>query len=137
MRIMRLLLLSVALPLGADEVILADFPGGFIQVRLRHEKGRVDASPRSGIEITVDAVPGGAYFVHLRTSQTSMPWSYFGAPLEWPGGKVTLRIPWSASAGVSMGNRALNPETPRSVAIVAAERDFQADIRIYRLSLYR
>jgi len=186
MRAMRLLLLSVALPLGAEEMILADFPagvqqaggwvweyfsdrvmggrsdlvppviagsvgerflqlagtvntkgGGFIQVRLRRERGSLDASPWSGIEATIEAVPGGAYFVHLRTSETPMPWSYFGAPLEWPGGKVTLRIPWSAFAGVSVGRMVVRPETLRSVAIVAAEADFRADLRIYRLSLYR
>ena len=47
--------------------------GGFIQARIRREKGAVDASSWKGIEATI----------------------------EWRGGKATLRIPWSSFEGAS------------------------------------
>jgi len=180
------LLLSLALPLGAEELVLADFPagviqasgwtweffsdrvmggrsdleqpvvtgagsdralrlagtvntkgGGFIQVRIRRTRGVLDAAEWKGIEATVEAGPGGAYFLHARTADTRMPWSYYGAHLAWPGGRVTLRIPWSAFEGVSVGRTTIRPELIQSVALVAADRDFAADLRIYRLSFYR
>lgn len=183
---MKSLLLLLALPLGSQEMVLADFPagmtqadgwtweyfsdrvmggrsdlaapdiagaggdkalrlagtvntkgGGFIQVRLRREKGQADLSAWKGVEVTVEALPGGSYFLHVRTSDNRMPWSYYGAPLEWLGGKVTLRIPWSSFEGASVGRRELRPESLSSVALVAAEKDFQADLLIYRISLYR
>jgi len=182
----RLILLALAVPLGAQDLVLADFPagvtqtsgwtweffsdrvmggrsdleqpvisgsgsdralrlagavntkgGGFIQVRLRRTPGILDAAEWKGIEATLEAAPGGAYFVHARTADTRMPWSYYVAPLAWPGGRVTLRIPWSAFEGVSVGRVTIRPELIQSVALVAADRDFAADLRIYRLSFYR
>jgi len=155
---MKMLLLFVALPLSSQAMILADFPagmpqadgwtweyfsdrvmggrselvppgitgaggdrvlrlsgtvntkgGGFIQARIRREKGAVDASSWKGIEATI----------------------------EWPGGKATLRIPWSSFEGASAGRRELRPESLQSVALVAGEKDFQADLSIYRISFYR
>jgi hypothetical protein len=38
---------------------------------------------------------------------------------------------------VSVGRRTICPELIQSVALVAADRDFVADIRIYKLSFYR
>ncbi len=183
---MKLMLLLAALPLGSQELILADFPagvvqddgwawesfsdrvmggrsdlvppgitgegddralrlagtvntkgGGFIQVRLRRERGTIDASSWKGIEVTLAAPAGGAYFLHVRTADNRMPWSYYGAPLEWPGGKVTLRIPWSRFEGVSTGRRELRAEVLTSVALVAAEKDFTADLAVTRITLYR
>lgn len=186
MHLTKVMFLALTVPLGADELVLADFPagvaqatgwtweffsdrvmggrsdleqpvisgsgadrflrlagqvntkgGGFIQARLRHTKGVVDAAGWTGIEVAVDAPPGGTYFLHVRTADTVMAWSYYGAPLDWPGGKTTLRIPWSAFEGVSVGATPIRPRAFRSLAVVAAERDFVADLRIYRLSLYR
>jgi len=111
--------------------------GGFIQARIRREKGAVDASSWKGIEATIEARAGGAYFLHVRTSDNRMPWSYYGAPLAWPGGKATLRIPWSSFEGASAGRRELRPESLQSVALVAGEKDFQADLSIYRISFYK
>ena len=110
--------------------------GGFLLARIRHERGPVDASAYKGVEVTIEAPAGGSYFLHLRTADTRAPWSCYDAPLEWPGGKTTLRVPWSSFKGENTGRRIIRLEALQSVALVAAWKDFQADLLIYRLSYY-
>lgn len=184
-RDMKTLLLLAALPLGAQELALADFPagltraegweweyfsdrvmggrsdlgetgvtgegqdralrlqgtvvtrgGGFLQVRLGRESGVADLGAWKGVEVTVDAPPGGAYFLHVRTKDTVLPWSYYQAPLPVAGDRVTLRIPWTSLSAVSVGARRPDITTVRSIALVAAFQDFEADLSLYRISLY-
>jgi hypothetical protein len=110
--------------------------GGFIQARLGKERGVADLSAWKGVEVVVQAPPGGSYFLHVRTAETLVPWSYFQAPLDVTGGRVTLRIPWTSLTGAGVGSRKLDPRTVRSVALVAAFEDFEADLLMYRISLY-
>lgn len=182
---MKILLLLAALPLGGQELVLADFAsalpqadgwaweyfsdrvmggrsdlgvtgvtgegedralrlagkvvtrgGGFLQVRLARERGVADLGAWKGVEVTLSAPPGGSYFLHVRTKDTVLPWSYYQAPLEATGGRVTLRIPWTSLGGVSVGSRKPDTRSVRSIALVAGFEDFEADLSIYRISLY-
>lgn len=111
--------------------------GGFIQVRLRHEKGNFDASSYAGIEIEVDARTPNSWYVFLRTRDNFFPWSYYRAqftPSEQPS---VIRIPWSAFTAESTSRKNIRPEYLTSIGIVAAFEDFNAYMRMYRVGLYR
>ena len=111
--------------------------GGFIQIRLRHEGGLFDASGFAGVELTAEAAPGGRYFVFLRTKDNFFPWSYYAAPLDFTGGKLSFRLPWSAFEAESTGRKTVRPRYLSSIAMTAAFLDFNADLKIYRVSLFK
>lgn len=111
--------------------------GGFIQVRLEKEGGRFDASPYAGIELTLSAPPGGRYYAFLRTKDNVFPWSYYGALLELDGSLQTLRLPWGAFKAESTLRKAPRAQFMESIALVAAYLDFEPDLKIYRVGLYR
>jgi hypothetical protein len=89
------------------------------------------------VEVVLDAPPGGNYFVFVRTKDNLFPWSYYGALLDLPGGMRTLRLPWSAFEGQSTLRKTIRPDRLSNVALVAAFKDFEPDLKIYRVSLYR
>ncbi len=111
--------------------------GGFIQVRLEKEGERFDASPYAGVELVLSAPPGGRYYVFLRTKDNVFPWSYYGALLELGPGVQTVRLPWSAFKAESSMRKVPRVQFLESVALVAAYLDFEPDLKIYRVGLYR
>lgn len=115
--------------------------GGFIQVRLEQERGSFDASGYAGVEMRLSAPAGGNYFVFVRTRDNLLPWSYYGAPLHVKGTVIdpsqTIRIPWSAFSAESALRNTLRPNRITSVALVAAFEDFDADLKILSVGLYR
>ncbi|MFH2113002.1 MAG: CIA30 family protein [Spirochaetota bacterium] len=111
--------------------------GGFIQVRLDHPAGRFDASTYMGVEVVLDAPAGGSYYVFLRTKDNLFPWSYYGALLDLPGGKQTIRLPWNSFEAKSTLRRIIRTDRLLNVALVAAFKDFEPDLKIYRVNLYR
>lgn len=111
--------------------------GGFIQVRLKTEAGKFDASAYAGVEVVVSAPAGGNYFVFLRNQDTFFPWSYYGSSLNVSPEKRTVRIPWSAFGAQSVGRKQFRSDRLTSVALVAAFKDFDPYLKIYRVALYR
>lgn len=111
--------------------------GGFIQVRLDHPDGRFDASTYTGVEVVLDAPEDGNYFVFLRTKDNIFPWSYYGALLDLPGGIRTIRLPWTAFEAKSTLRKTIRTDRLLNVALVAAFKDFEPDLKIYRVSLFR
>ena len=115
--------------------------GGFIQARLPLEKNRqrLDASDFSGVRIIARGKPG-AYYIHLRTSATWLPWQYYGAriPLtdQSQASFQTFDIPFENFVGESTRRR-LNVGRLESIGIVAYGEAFSADIEVLELSLYQ
>lgn len=113
--------------------------GGFIQARLPLEKNgeRFEASQWDGVRITARAQPG-AYYIHLRTRATWLPWQYYSASIpvtsdqEW----MTMDIPFSAFQGEST-RRALDISSLKSIALVAFGEAFDADVEVVELAFYR
>lgn len=113
--------------------------GGFIQARLPLEKNgqRFDASQWDGVRVTARAQPG-AYYIHLRTRATWLPWQYYGASIpvtsdqEW----MTIDIPFGAFQGEST-RRTLDISSLKSIALVAYGEAFDADIEVIELAFYR
>lgn len=113
--------------------------GGFIQARLplNRDGQRFDASDWQGVRITTRAQPG-AYYIHLRTRATWLPWQYYGAriPIQADWEWVTLDIPFGVFDGEST-RRKLDVSSLKSIGIVAYGEAFEADIEVSALSFYR
>lgn len=111
--------------------------GGFVQVRLplAEDDHTFDARRFDGVEITLRGAPG-AYFLHLRTSESSRPWQYYRAPLPVSPEWSTLTVDFSAFRGKSISG-APDFSRLRSIAVVAYGEAFDADIEIARLALVR
>lgn len=117
--------------------VTRDFGGGFVQMAL-YLGGRsrpFDAAAWRGVELEVFGNDED-YNVHVRTSDCG--WyddSYrhtFRAPARW----VTVRIAWSDF----VPNRVrvpLDPARLERIAVLGWMREFEADIALAALSLYR
>ena len=102
--------------------------GGFIQIRRS-----LDPTPHEAVGGFRLVVRGNnqRYFVHIRTSQTVLPWQYYQASFfagsEWK--EIQLDLSDFKPSG-SMLRKKIKPKSIRTVAIVAYGRDHEADIRI-------
>lgn len=112
--------------------------GGFIQVRLKFEKrGFFDASAYRGVRIKARGT-GDHYYIHLRTSKTIFPWKYYSAPLPVSQDWVEIELPWTLFTGGDYGRLPdLTVDKLKSIAITAAKAEFDADIEISEIGLYR
>lgn len=112
--------------------------GGFIQIRLPlSNSGKVlNASEYSGFYISLRG-SRGPYFLHLRTPDNRAPWSYYAAEVQVSDNWTTLEVPWSAFEPVSTAKRSPDIGRLTSLGIVAAEKEFQAELDISELGLYR
>lgn len=108
--------------------------GGFIQAR-RKLDDRLD----SAVQGVVVQVRGNnqAYYVHLRTSGTVLPWQYYQAPFQATGAWQEIRIPFAsfAPSGRLLGRR-IKPSSVRSLAVVAFGRDHDADLSVRAVGFY-
>lgn len=109
--------------------------GGFIQVRLplAEKSGTLDASRFDAVEITVRGAPG-AYYLHLRTPESSRPWQYYRASLPVTKEWSTYTVDFSDFEGKSISG-APDFSRLRSIAVVAYGEAFDAEIEVDRLSL--
>ena len=112
--------------------------GGFVQVRLLLvEEGSFDASEYRGIAVEARGL-GDDYYLHLRTPRNLFPWAFYAAPLpvgqEWS----RVEVPFSRFEPKYMiGGGSPNLNRLKSVAVVAAFAEFEADIWVKRITLYR
>jgi hypothetical protein len=109
--------------------------GGFIQVRLplAVDGGDFDASAYRTLRIEVRGAPG-AYWVHLRSADTRLPWAYYRAPVPVTGTWQVIDLPLDRFEAVATA-RVLDLRRLRSVALVAYGEAFEADISLKRLEL--
>ena len=112
--------------------------GGFIQVRLRldEKKRPFDASEYSGIALRVRGKDRG-YYVHLRTTRTVFPWSYYAQEFPVSEQWSTVTLPFSDFEAEFMRSSQLNTSKLVSVAIVAAKKAFFADLNVDAVYLYK
>lgn len=105
--------------------------GGFIQARLVLSQGGkpYDASGFRGITLRVRG-SGGGYYIHIRTSRTVFPWSFYGQRIPVTGEWRTVHLPFRDFESENMLPSRLNPAGLRSVAIVAAKENFFSDLSV-------
>lgn len=111
--------------------------GGFIQASLdlASKGGTLDASSFTGIRLTVRG-NDEIYSVHLRTTANIRPWqsyrAHFTARKHWQ----TIDLPFGTFAPHRL-ETPLDVTQLRRIGLVAIGREFYADLKVSRLSLYR
>ena len=110
--------------------------GGFVQIALPlSEQNDFDATDYSGVELEV-AGNNEAYNIHIRTSGLWFPWqSYrftFQATAEWK----TLRFPF-AEIKPYKTNKRFQQHRLKRIGLVGIGRDFQADLCVASVKLYK
>lgn len=112
--------------------------GGFIQVRLPlTPTGRpFDAGGYTGIALRVRGRESG-YYVHLRTTRTVFPWSLYAQGFPVTGQWSTVYLPFTEFRSENMARSELDPRKLVSVGIVAAKREFRADLEVDWIAFYR
>ena len=112
--------------------------GGFIQIRLELAGmfRSFDASGYEGVRLVARGLDSG-YYVHIRTSNSRMPWMYFTAPVPVGEDWNEIFIPWESFRTGDYGNWGrLNTERLKSIALVAYGKDFEAQIDLLEIGLY-
>jgi hypothetical protein len=99
--------------------------GGFIQVRTD-----MDGAPEGSRGLRIEVRGNGeAYFIHLRTRRTRLPWQYYQARFETSADWREVALSWN---DFRPSGRLLpaepSPGDLRSVGLVAYGRDHQADV---------
>ena len=112
--------------------------GGFIQVRLPLAPGGkpFDAGGYTGIALRVRGRQSG-YYVHLRTTRTVFPWSLYAQGFAVSDDWSTVYLPFEGFRSENMARSALEPRKLVSVGIVAAKREFSADLEVDWVAFYR
>lgn len=115
--------------------------GGFIQARLpMSREGSRDVSEYRGVAVTARAGSSDLdhYYVHLRTDRTRFPWSHYTQNLpigeEWR----RIELPFTDfEPRYMLGGGSPDVSRLRSVAIVAGNAEFMADIQVRSIELYK
>jgi hypothetical protein len=112
--------------------------GGFIQVRLAFEPSQLNADLQDyeGVRVRYRINREGNYLIHLRTRQSRLPWAYYSASLPDGDGWQIAEIPWSEFKANGTMRQSFNPNDLRSLALVAGEDNFQAEIDLQLIGLY-
>lgn len=113
-----------------------DNNGGFVQAGLDlGTDALLDASAYLGFEIAVYG-NGESYNLHLRTADTNIVWQSYRAGFEAPPRWRTLRLPFAAFQAHRI-DVPLDPRRLKRMGVVAIGREFDADVCVGRVALYR
>jgi len=109
--------------------------GGFIQVSLRIDGRRINAKDYAGIEIDVLG-NGEDYNVHVTTTRSFPPWRFYKHTFVTTEAWTRIRLPWSDFTSETF-RQPLDPSTINRLNLTAYARDFEADLAVSRIALYR
>lgn len=112
-------------------------PTGAIQARrsLIVRRRPLDAHLYAGVRLTAKG-NGETYAVQLRTKDTRYPKQYYQAEFATSGQWQEIKLPFRSFTPVAVAQQ-LNPVELMSIAVVAAGKEFNADIHIDEIGLYR
>jgi peptide methionine sulfoxide reductase msrA/msrB len=111
--------------------------GGFIQCRtgLSAKTKYFDAGGFDGIYLRSRG-NRYKYAIHLRTSNTWLPWQFYQADFQNTENWKEVKIPFSEFKPVSLRKK-LNIGKLKTVAIVAIKKEFKADIFVNEIGFYK
>ena len=111
--------------------------GGFIQIALplTRDGWAFDASSFKGVRLWARG-NGEAYSIHLRSSDSRLPWQYYGAEFVADSSWQKFDIPFSDFVPESLEAELRSDRLVR-IAVVAIKKEFKADIAVARLEFYR
>ena len=108
--------------------------GGFIQARFELDSP-VPADAR-GVVLVAQG-NNERYFIHLRTRGMVLPWQYYQAGFDASAEWQEFRLPFAAFApSGNLLRRTPQPESIRSLGVVAYGRDHQADVSVKAVGFY-
>jgi len=114
--------------------VSTDNNGGFIQVRRTLSDRLADTT--KGVRLKVRG-NGAAYFLHLRTKGTRLPWQYYQAQFATSQDWTDVQLPFSAfKPSDSFLRKTPRADTVSSVAIVAFGRDHTALIEVSEVAWF-
>ena len=108
--------------------------GGFIQVRTRINS--TEAKGKTGIKIKIKG-NGDIYFMHVRNSSSRLPWHYYTVNFKTTDKWQEILIPFGdfEKSATFMPKR-LNPDTIKTIGLVAYGKDHFADVSLASLNFY-
>ena len=111
--------------------------GGFIQIAfdISRDSGPFDASAWQGIEIDMQG-NAETYDIRLRTDQLRKPWHSYRASFLADPDWSSIRVPFS-DFEPHRTDITFDPSRLRRIGILAIGREFQADVAISGIRLYR
>jgi hypothetical protein len=111
--------------------------GGFVQVALplTGSWAPLDVSAYRGIRVTVRG-NGETYHLHLRTTATTLPWQYYHAAFPAAPKWTTVELPFDKFVPAALKAQ-LDPAKLLRIALVASEKEFQADIAVSRIEFFK
>lgn len=110
--------------------------GGFVQIALDLAGGKsMDASNFTGVVLEVKG-NGERYNVHLRTSELWLPWQSYRAEFTADSRWRKIRLPFREFEPYKTRNR-LDPTKLVRVGVVAIGREFDADLCVGSIALYK
>ena len=110
--------------------------GGFIQFR---SKIKLNENYFSGLEIEYkNKGKNDNYFIHLTTSMTVFPWQYYKSKLQLNKEWSVIKVPLNSFKKSNFYQpRNFTSEQIKTVGFVAIGDDFDAELDIRRIKLYR
>lgn len=108
--------------------------GGFIQ--MRSEALGAPPPDATGVRLVMRG-SNGPYFVHIRTSNTRLPWQFYQAGFNVTPAWSEVRLPFDVfKARGGLLRVGLKPQSVTSVAIAAYGRDHGVEIEIREIGFY-
>ena len=108
--------------------------GGFIQVRTN--MGPSTSRGKKGIRIEVKG-NNEFYNIHLRNSSSRLPWQYYSSEFLAPDTWITIELPFSNfKKSSNLMKTKMDPNSLKSLGVVAYGRDYRADILIRKIEIY-
>jgi hypothetical protein len=108
--------------------------GGFIQVRTLISEKLI--KQKVGIKLKVKG-NGQEYFLHIRTSNTRLPWHYYQQGFDTTNSWSEVKLPFETfSKSSALLRSTLNPELIKTIGIVAYGKDHLADVSVIELEFY-
>jgi hypothetical protein len=121
--------------IGLRGTVSTDNNGGFVQIVRELDEADPSAEGFSGI--TLEVVGNGErYNLHLRTSDLWLPWQSYRAAFATSSAWTRVYLPFSEFEPYRTGVP-LHLGKLRRIAVVAIGRDFDADVCVKGLALYR
>ena len=111
--------------------------GGFVQIALplTRDGWPFDASSYKGVRLWARG-NSEAYHIHLRSSDSRLPWQYYGAKFVADGSWRMYEVPFSEFVPEGL-EAELKPDRLVRIAVVAIKKEFKADIAVAQLEFYR
>lgn len=108
--------------------------GGFIQVR--SPVAWEVAKDKTGIKLTVKG-NGDLYYLHIRSTNTRLPWHYYQQSFQTNGSWNEVRLPFDAFVkSSSLMRTTLNQSKIKTIGIVAYGKDYTANVSAKSLEFY-